>query len=60
MQLAFFGSPAFAVPALRALHADGHEATLVVTQPDRRRGRGRRLAPTAVARAARELELLVF
>jgi methionyl-tRNA formyltransferase len=55
-RVAFMGSPAFAVPSL-------HEVTrrcqvmLVVTQPDRPAGRGRRLEPTAVKCAASELGL---
>ena len=40
MRLVYFGTPDDAVPALRALHDAGHEIALVVTQPDRRRGRG--------------------
>ena len=38
--LVFLGSPVDALPPLRALHDAGHEIALVVTQPDRRRGRG--------------------
>jgi methionyl-tRNA formyltransferase len=40
VRLVFFGTPHDAVPALRALHDAGHDLALVVTQPDRRRGRG--------------------
>jgi len=57
MRLAFLGSPAFAVPTLRALHGAGHEVRVVVTRPDRPRGRGRRPAPTAVKQAAEQLGL---
>jgi len=60
MRLAFLGSPDFAVSTLRALHEAGHELRLVVTRPDRPRGRGRKPAPTAVKRAAEELGLPVF
>lgn len=59
MRLVFFGTPADAVPALEALHADGHEIALVVTQPDRRRGRGSEPSPSPVRAAAEELGLPV-
>jgi methionyl-tRNA formyltransferase len=55
MRVAFAGSPAAAVPPLRALAASRHEVALVVTQPDRARGRSRRVSPTPVAQAADEL-----
>jgi methionyl-tRNA formyltransferase len=47
------------VPALRALVAAGHEVALVVTQPDRRRGRGAEATPSPVKAAAAELALPV-
>jgi len=43
MRLVLMGSPAFAVPTLDALVEARCELPLVVTQPDRRAGRGRRL-----------------
>lgn len=49
----FFGSPAFAVPTLRALLASSHVVAGVVTQPDRPRGRGQKISPGAVAQVAR-------
>jgi methionyl-tRNA formyltransferase len=55
----FFGTPDFSVPALEAL-ADLADVALVVSQPDRPVGRGRRLEPTAVKRAAENLGLPVF
>jgi methionyl-tRNA formyltransferase len=57
-RVAFLGSPEFAVPSLRRL-ARGAEVALVLTQPERPRGRGLRPAPTAVATAARDLGLPV-
>ena len=57
MKIAFFGTPQYAVPTLRALVDAGHEVVRVITQPDRPSGRGRRLRPPAVALAARELGL---
>lgn len=59
MRIAYLGSPADAVGPLRALHADGYEVALVITQPDRRRGRGAALAPSPVKQAATELGLAV-
>lgn len=55
MRLAFLGSPEDAVPSLRALHAAGHDVVLVVSAPDRRRGRGSATSPTPVKAAALEL-----
>jgi methionyl-tRNA formyltransferase len=53
------GSPDFAVPSLEAIAAR-HALSLVVTQPARPAGRGRKLEPTAVQRAAGERGLEVF
>jgi len=52
--IVFMGTPQFAVPALEALHRHGHRILLVVTQPDRRCGRGRKLAAPPVKTAALE------
>lgn len=59
MKLLFFGSGAFAVPTLADLSAGPHEVALVVTQPDRPRGRGRMPAPTPVKTYALEHRLPV-
>ena len=48
MRIVFFGSPAAALPSLESLLAAGHTVELVVTQPDKPAGRGRKLAPSAV------------
>ena len=47
------GSPDFAVPSLEALVEARFDIPLVVTQPDRQAGRGRKLLPTAVKETAR-------
>jgi methionyl-tRNA formyltransferase len=60
VRVVFMGSPDFAVPALRSLVGAGMSPVLVVTQPDREAGRGRRLRPTSVAAAASELNLAVL
>src|SRR5947207_13745475 len=59
MNLVFLGTPAVAVPPLRALVADGHDIRLVVTRADKRRGRGSALVPSPVKAAATELGLPV-
>lgn len=59
MRVAFAGTPEFAVQALQALHAAGHEVVLVLTQPDRPSGRGMKLQPSPVKALARQLGLAV-
>lgn len=58
-RLVFLGTPAASVPALRALVAGGFDVALVVSQPDRRRGRGGATSPSPVKAAALELGLPV-
>ncbi|HEU5152954.1 MAG TPA: methionyl-tRNA formyltransferase [Iamia sp.] len=58
-RLVFLGTPAASVPALRALVAAGFEVVLVVSQPDRRRGRGGATSQSPVKAAALELGLTV-
>ncbi|MBI5873595.1 MAG: methionyl-tRNA formyltransferase [Candidatus Omnitrophica bacterium] len=48
MRITFFGSGKFAVTILEALHKHGHEIKLVVTQPDRKKGRHLHLSATPV------------
>lgn len=48
MRVVFWGTPAFSLPALRALGDEGHDVVAVVTQPDRPAGRGRALQPSPV------------
>jgi methionyl-tRNA formyltransferase len=52
MRIVFFGTPSFAVPSLDALLQAGHEVTGVVTQPDKRKGRGRVLSSPPVKELA--------
>jgi methionyl-tRNA formyltransferase len=59
VRLAFMGSPDFAVPALRALAAAGHEVAAVYCQPPRPAGRGHRVQPSPVHAAAEALGLPV-
>ncbi|GAC1343283.1 MAG: methionyl-tRNA formyltransferase [Acetobacteraceae bacterium] len=58
MKLAFMGSPAFALPALRALHAR-HAIAAVYCQPPRPAGRGHALTPCPVHAEAERLGLPV-
>ena len=58
-RVAYLGTPELAVPPLKALVAAGIEVALVVTQPDRRRGRGSALTPSPVKQAALDLGLPV-
>ena len=57
MRVIFMGTPDFAVPTLDALVNAGHEVVLVVAQPDRRAGRGKKMTAPPVARRAAELGL---
>lgn len=61
MKLVFFGTPQFAVPSLKRLM--GHpvfEVRAVVTQPDKRRGRGNELSPSPVKTVALEKTIPVW
>ena len=54
MCVVFFGSGAFGIPSLRRL-IETHDVSLIVTQPDRRAGRGSKMAPTPIAELASEI-----
>ena len=60
MRILYWGTPAYAVPTLTELHNAGHTVEGVVSQPDRRRGRGKQLVPSAVKQEALKLNLPVF
>lgn len=53
MNIVFFGSGAFGVPTIEQL-AERHTLKHIVTQPDRKAGRGRKLTPTPIAQWAEE------
>ena len=53
VKIAFFGTPAFAVPTLQRLLASAHPVVAAVTQPDRPRGRGRRVSESPVKQVAK-------
>jgi methionyl-tRNA formyltransferase len=56
----FMGTPDFAVPSLQSLFQEGYDIALVVTQPDRPKGRGRKLVAPPVKTKALELNLEVL
>lgn len=55
MRIVFMGTPEFAVPSLEQLHEAGYTPVAVVTAPDRPRGRGQHVSPSAVKEAATRL-----
>jgi methionyl-tRNA formyltransferase len=59
MKLIFMGTPEFAVAFLETLHASRHQVALVVTQPDKPKGRGQKLAAPPVKEKALQLGLPV-
>ncbi len=60
MKIVFMGTPDFAVPVLEALVGDGQQVSLVVTQPDRVKGRGREVAMSPVKQCALAHDIPVF
>jgi methionyl-tRNA formyltransferase len=56
----FMGTPDFAVPSLQALYQEAYHLNQVVTQPDRPKGRGRKLVASPVKQKALELHLNVL
>ena len=60
MDIVFLGTPAFAVPALRALSASRHRVVLAITRPDRPRGRGLATKPTPVRSEAERLGIMNY
>ena len=60
MNVIFMGTPAFAVPALRALLTSSHRVVAVYSQPPRPAGRGMQLTPSPIQQLAEEHQLPVF
>ncbi len=60
MRIVFFGSPESAIPSLQKLLEAGHEIELIITQPDKPSGRGKKLAPSPVKRFALAKNVPVF
>ncbi len=60
MKVVFFGTPNFAIPILERLLASNFEVLAVVTQPDKRRGRGNQTTASPVKSAAKARQIPVF
>lgn len=60
MNIVFMGTPDFSVPSLEELHKKGHNISLVITQEDKRRGRGKKVHFTPVKQKAVDLGLEVY
>lgn len=60
MNLVFMGTPEIAVPTLEMLCAEGHTVQAVFTQPDKPRGRGKKLRPTPVKETAQAHGIAVY
>ena len=60
LKIIFAGTPQFAVPALQLIYAAGFDICLVLTQPDRRSGRGMLLNSSFVKNKAVELGIPVY
>ena len=60
VRIAFFGTPAFAVPTLAALFASAHRIVGVVTQPDKPRGRGQKVSESPVKALAQSHDVPVL
>ena len=57
MNIVFMGTPDFACSSLERLYASSHKISAVVTVPDRPRGRGQKVLPSAVKKKAMDLEI---
>jgi methionyl-tRNA formyltransferase len=60
LRIVFFGTPAFAVPTLRALIESRHRVVALVSQPDRPKGRGQQVVATPTKELAQEHGLTVL
>ncbi len=60
LQIVFMGTPDFSVPSLKAIHAAGFTIRAVYTQPDKQRGRGKKVSASPVKKCAEKLGIPVF
>ena len=60
MKIVFWGTPKYAAENLKTIVKAGYEVIAVVTQPDRKRGRGKNLSPSPVKETAEELSIPVY
>ncbi|MEG2246990.1 MAG: methionyl-tRNA formyltransferase [Peptostreptococcaceae bacterium] len=60
MKIVFMGTPEFAVPCLQKIIDEGHEVLAVVTQPDKPKGRGKKLSMPPVKELALKYDIEVY
>lgn len=60
MKILFMGTPEFAVPCLKEVYKSQHDVVAVITQPDRPRGRGKKVLPPPVKKEAELLGIEVY
>lgn len=60
MKIIFMGTSVFAVPSLKALYNGGHRILSVISQPDKQKGRGKKLGISPVKELAEDLKLTVY
>ena len=60
MNIIFMGTPDFSIPSLKILLESNHKVLAVVTQPDRERGRGKKVSFTAVKQFALDNNISVY
>jgi len=60
MKIVFMGTPQFAVPGLKKLIDSGYDIAAVITQPDRKSGRGYKLTPSPVKQLAQQRGIKVL
>ena len=60
MKIVFWGTPKYAAENLSKIVKSGYDVIAVVTQPDRKRGRGKKLIPSPVKKVAIDLDIPVF
>jgi methionyl-tRNA formyltransferase len=60
MRVVFFGSPESAIPSLQKILEDGHKVELIITQPDKPSGRGKKLIGSPVKKVALEQNIPVY
>lgn len=60
MKVVFMGTPDFAAASLQALIDNGFDVVAVISQPDKPKGRGKKLQPTAVKVVAQEYDIPVY
>lgn len=60
MNIVFFGSPQEAIPSLKRILEEGHQVPLIITQPDKPSGRGRKRNPSPVKEMAQEKKIRFY